>query len=510
MIQNPASSGQGDPSFRLIAAALPLAALAALLGGVLVFGPERMTSAGVGMAVILVGLIATLRFGPQLPLLVLLVAGYLSGYVKLRYGSMLGYVVPEGLCLLLVGYAVFGRAGRSLPLPRNAVTGTILALTAWCVLELLNPEAPLIRSLAGLRSWVLYLWLTFAGYEMLKDARQIRQVCIVMLVMSILTALYGIYQWRQGPVALVGHSDVLNDYARNMRFEDASGHRHFRAFSTYVLPSTYGTNMMIGLLVGFVLITARTCPRWLKGLAIVGSPLMAAGILTSGSRGPLVTLLVAAIVVLLLRRLRGAVPVLAVGIGGLSVAVTLTTAAVISRFASGFDPDLLVNKWMVPLQIGLKVGWEYPFGRGLGYTAGVPSLGAFREAARGFNQFNIDSGVGAAAAELGLFGMLLYLGLVAAVAVVPLRVWRRLPEGQMRDDLLVAVMLGLIFAFTCVIAVPHASLPWSVYLWVLLGMLFKAPQLLVAREATPMVELMELPPRVRSADATEPTPPEPR
>ena len=76
----------------------------------------------------------------------LLVAGYLSGYVKLRYSSWLGYVLPDGLCVLLLVQTVFGRRDRTLPLPRSGLTVAVLLLTGYCAVEILNPAAPLAKS----------------------------------------------------------------------------------------------------------------------------------------------------------------------------------------------------------------------------------------------------------------------------------------------------------------------------------------------------------------------------
>src|SRR5205085_1334894 len=144
-----------------------------------------------------------------------------------------------------------------------------LSLTAICLLELLNPEAPFLRSLAGLRSWILYAWLMFSGYEMLRSPRQIKQIYFLILSLCILTALYGLYQWHQGPAALKGQSEVLDQYAERMNWEEQGTGSVFRAFSTFVQPGTFGYNMSMGLIVTIVLLSMPSAGRPIKALACV-------------------------------------------------------------------------------------------------------------------------------------------------------------------------------------------------------------------------------------------------
>src|SRR5207249_1502671 len=78
---------------------------------------------------------------------------------------------------------------------------------------------------------------------------------------------------------------------------------------------------------------------------------------------------------------------------------------------------------------------------------------------------------------LGFFGLAIFLLFLVQLARRPLQVWRQLPDGALKDLLLAPVTFSLVFALTSVITVISASLPFSIYMWLLLGMVFKAPYL---------------------------------
>src|SRR3954453_14468624 len=81
------------------------------------------------LAAVIVGIgLAVTRLGPQGIALSLLVAGYLSGWLKVWYGSLLGYVMPDALCLLLLATTLFRGRSSGLPLPKNGLTSAVLLL----------------------------------------------------------------------------------------------------------------------------------------------------------------------------------------------------------------------------------------------------------------------------------------------------------------------------------------------------------------------------------------------
>jgi hypothetical protein len=146
------------------------------------------------------------------------------------------------------------------------------------------------------------------------------------------------------------------------------------------------------------------------------------------------------------------------------------------RFSTIFDPQAFFWKWFGPLTTGIKVALLHPFGMGLGYTAGVPQF----IVNRAFDELpttNIDSGYGSAAAELGLLGFGLFLYFAVQVGLSGFRAWRSLYPGLLRDLMLGPALIAITYPMISVIAQPQATLPSSIYLWLLIGMLMKAPLL---------------------------------
>src|SRR5262249_49131766 len=90
---------------------------------------------------------------------------------------------------------------------------------------------------------------------------------------------------------------------------------------------------------------------------------------------------------------------------------------------------------------------------------------------------NIDSGYGSAAAELGFIGLALFLYFAITVAVNSVRAWKRMPVGRLRDLLLGPALIAAAYPIVSVLFQPQAALPGSIYSWLLIGMLMRAPAL---------------------------------
>jgi O-antigen ligase len=159
---------------------------------------------------------------------------------------------------------------------------------------------------------------------------------------------------------------------------------------------------------------------------------------------------------------------------GVAVALVLFIIGpvVTERFSTIFDPQALFWKWFGPLTYGLGVAQQHPFGMGLGYTAGVPRF-ISDPAIRELPSRNIDSGYGAASAELGLMGLGLFVFFALKVGIEGLRAWNGLRAGRLRDLLLGPALFAATYPIVSVIFQPPSG-PSSIYFWLLIGMLMKA------------------------------------
>src|SRR5437870_13535543 len=102
--------------------------------------------------------------------LALLGVGFFIAPMKMLGGGWFAYLLPDFLAagILLIVLGSRSLSGRSL-LPRSRLTGAIVLLTCYLLLEFANPESPVIRSVLGLRSWLLYMFLYFVGVDLIRS-----------------------------------------------------------------------------------------------------------------------------------------------------------------------------------------------------------------------------------------------------------------------------------------------------------------------------------------------------
>jgi hypothetical protein len=421
--------------------------------------------------------------------MLLLVVGFLIGPLKLLGNFWVSYLSPDALAVLIIT-VVFGEriASRKPLLAATPLSIPLLLLAGFCVLQLGNPEAPFIRSMLGLRSWVLYLGFYFVGFYTLRNVRQLEQIYCLILGLGVLTALYGVYQWQAGPESFATWSDYYGQWAR-LTWSARSG-SVFRAFSTFVNPGTFALNMTLIMLLAFSVATGQSIrTRW-RTLASAAFVVMGVAIAVSGSRGPAAYLLIAgAMALLLIPGLSSRLRIVANGammVGVALVLVVVLVGPVISeRFATILDPQTVFWKWFGPLTNGITIAREHPFGMGLGYTAGIPRFTS-NPTIRDLATTNLDSGYGSAAAELGFLGLFVFGFFALKVGIEGFRTWRELSPGRLRDLLLGPALMAITYPMVSVIFQPQAALPNAIYFWLLVGMLMKAPLLQRDLNADPL------------------------
>ena len=123
----------------------------------------------------------------------LLIVGFLLGPLKLLGASWFAYALPDSIAGLVLFLVALERlvAGKPL-LATSRLTLPLLFLGAYCLLEVLNPEAPPVRSLLGLRSWLLYTAFYFVGLYTFRSIQQLEWLYGVLLCLGLATAAYGV------------------------------------------------------------------------------------------------------------------------------------------------------------------------------------------------------------------------------------------------------------------------------------------------------------------------------
>ena len=410
----------------------------------------------------------------------LLIVGFFLGPLKLLGVSWLSYIAADGLAVLIILVVLWERiAGRKPLLAASPLSIPIFLLAGFCVLELFNPEAPFIRSLLGLRSWLLYLCFYFVGFYSLRSVKQVEKLYALLLILGVVTAVYGVYQWQVGPELFASWSDYYGRYAR-LTWLAQSG-EVFRAFSTFVMPGSFGGNMALLMLLAFSIVTSRRFGATVRIALAFAFGVMGVGIAVSGSRGPVALLLLPGAVALgfspgVWRRFSVAFKAALVA-GAAVVGIVFLIGPIVSeRFSTIFDPQAFFWKWFGPFSYGISLARMHPFGMGMGFTAGVPQF-ISNPVIQSLPTENIDSGYGSAAGELGFLGLALFAYFAIKVGIEGLRTWRRLPAGRLRDLLLGPALYAGTYPIVSLVFQPQATLPSSIYFWLLIGMLMKAPAL---------------------------------
>jgi hypothetical protein len=412
--------------------------------------------------------------------LVLIVVGFLGAPLKILGLGWPAYLLPD-LLAVLVMLIVFCRrfdSGLRLFAP-TPMTKPLLLLSGYCILELANPQAPLVRSVVGLRSWLLYLGFYYVGFYSFNSLRQLQRLYGLLLVLGSVTAAYGIYQWFAGPTAFLNWSEYYAQYIR-MRWVNSDGTHVFRAFSTYGTPGIFGGNMAVLAVIGLGIATSRSVSGPVRLLVVAALVLMGTGIAAAGSRAPVVHLVVmTSLVPFVTTRFTTRVgTTLKVAVIAFVAVVLVTMSpiapAVAQRFATLLDPQMFVDVWADRLVLSFQRAVENPIGFGLGYTGGLPAFlkdAAFQNLPTG----SVDSGYASAALELGIFGFVCFVYFCLRIAIEGIRAWRRIPSGPLKDLMLGPALWAGAYPIWSVVLQPHATLPTSIYCWLLLGMLIKAP-----------------------------------
>jgi hypothetical protein len=210
--------------------------------------------------------------------------------------------------------------------------------------------------------------------------------------------------------------------------------------------------------------------------------LMACGIAVSGSRAPLVHLvLMAALIPVVIPHLALKFKttlkcLLIAAVAAVVVARSPIAASVAERYATLLDPEHFVELWLGRVWFGVGRALENPIGVGIGFTAGLPGF-LQSDLLANLPVGSIDSGYAAAGVELGIVGLACFAYFAVSVAAACLRAWRALQPSLLKDLLLGPALWALSYPIWLIVAPPQASLPSSIFFWLLVGMLIKAPQL---------------------------------
>lgn len=381
------------------------------------------------------------------------------------------------------------------------------------IIQMFNPNSPSIYyGLLGFKLYFFYAPLMFVAYAIMQTEEDLRRFLVFNMGLAGIIALLGIVQSIVGldflnPATLAPELETLG---RLTRVSPLTGVLVARPTSVFVSDGRFAAYMVLMFIVGMgtagYLLLRSTRGRTVVFLSIA---LCAVGAVMSGSRGAFVFVAGSSLVVSagvlwgapwkwrtghrLVRAIRRSVTLIALGVLLLVIVYPAAIGARWTFYEETMSPD------SAAYELGTRV-WDYPFenlkdafnkpnwmwGNGIG----TASLGLQYISSRTgipAPQIGVESGYGVLIVEMGLLGLGLWITWTVHVMVAAWKVARTVKETAFFPVAFAIVWFGFILLFVNTFAsiVGYQNYTSNAYLWLLLGILFRLPDLAARAAVSP-------------------------
>lgn len=388
-----------------------------------------------------------------------------------------------------------------------------LLLFVWlAIMQVFNPSAAtLLYGILGVKLFLSYIPLLFVGYALINSETDLRRFFYINAGLVLVIGLLGIAQSVIGPGFLnpARPADEIRALSTLYRVSPITGLISYRPTSVFVSATRYTNFLLISWLLilgftGYLLLRHRAG----RNLAFITIAVVYAGIIMGASRGPFMwsagslIVIAAAFIWGAPRRQREFLRAFRT-IQRAALAVTLALVTLFFIF-----PDALMSRLAIyseTLMPGAKHSelqtrtWDYPVRNFLmafdypewpyGYGIGTSSLGVqyiakiFHEPPTGLG---VESGFGSLVIELGIGGLMLWLLMSFAILFAAWKVVKKL-KGSPLFPISFAIFwyaFLLLLPITFATIVIYEDFVMNAYLWLLLGILFRLPKLVLAPQST--------------------------
>ncbi len=421
--------------------------------------------------------------------------------------------------LVAVVYLSFFLAYRRKEVPsfRPPFLVPVLLFVWFGVMQVFNPASTnLMYGALGLKLFFYYVPLLFVGYAVLNSEAELRRFFFVNMILAAIIVSLGIAQ------AIIGHTflnpETLGEDIRSLstlyRVSPISGLTMYRPNSVFVSTGRFGNFLLVTWLLvfgfsGYLLLRHKRG----RALAFIVLALTVAGLALCSSRGVVLWSSGSAIVGSVafvwgapwrqrevLRVLRSVQRTALSIVLGLVILLATYPEALLSRVAfytetlspSSSASELQNRTWDYPLRNFLGAfGYErWPYGYGIGTT----SLGT-QYVARFFHTkppvTGVESGFGTLVVEMGIGGLVLWFVMSFAILFSAWRVVKKLRGSPWFPLAFVifwyAGLLLLPMTFSGI--QPYEDFVLNAYLWLLLGILFRLPTLVLSAQYAAAAQL---------------------
>lgn len=377
-------------------------------------------------------------------------------------------------------------------------------------IQMFNPGSPhILYGPLGFRVYFLYVPLLFVGYAFLDSEAQLRRFFQVNIVLGLVIVSLGIAQ------AILGHTflnpqtmDVSIESSSNLyRVSPVTGVLIHRPAATFVSHGRYVDFMQIMwlMVLGF---SAYLLLRHRRGrqLAFAALAVTTAGSFLSASRGLFMWTFIDVVVVSAaflwgapwrqkevvrtLRTFQRFALGMILAVAALFLAFPDELGARLELYSETISPssgasDLSRRTWAYPIDNFLGAfdnpRWLY------GYGIGTNSLGT-QYIARFFKAqltgVGVESGFGTLVLELGIGGLFLWIFMASAIVISAWRVVKKLRGSPWFPLGFVVLWYAFVLLFLQMFAGIQAyeDFMMNAYLWLLLGILFRLPNIALSAE----------------------------
>ena len=371
--------------------------------------------------------------------------------------------------------------------------------------QIFNPASSSIwYGLMGVKIFFYYVPLIFIGYALFDSEAELRRFFVVNLSLMCIIASLGIAQSILGPSFLnPGNiAEDIRDLSTLYRVSPITGAMAYRPTSVFVSTGRYADFLMIAWLLalgfgGYVLLRLKQ-GRWRIFLAIA---LIAAGAFLTASRGSFMWAIINAIATSAafvwgapwhqgealrsFRSIQRAVLAIVLGIVLLAVVFPDAFLSRLAIYEETLSPNSATSElghrtWYYPVRnfLGAFEYERWPYGYGIGTTAlggqyiarifGVKPLGV-----------GVESGFGTLVVEMGIGGLILWIVMSAAIVFAGWKVLKKLKGTAWFPLGFVIFWYAFLLFFPATFAgiQGYEDFVLNAYLWLLLGILFRLPDI---------------------------------
>jgi hypothetical protein len=396
-----------------------------------------------------------------------------------------------------------------------------LSLFFWLgVLQVFNQNSPsILYGLLGLKVYFYYFPLVFVGYALIRGDEDLRKLLVVNLALAAVISALGIAQ------AILGNS-FLNPAHLDPNLQDLGDlSKATQGGQIFSLPdSVFVSSGRFGeyLIVAFILAMATAAYLLLytthsRKLAFVAIALVGAATLLSGSRTAVTYVLASALVLTvgflwgapwrwrqahrLIRAIRRSFIVAALGLAAILLLFPNESGTRLTFYSETLLPsssayDLGNRAWDYPIY-NLEGAFDRPHwvvGNGIG-TASLGSQYVAKALGQRPLALSVEEGFGELIVEMGIVAPFLWLLWTGALLYSSWKIVRRL-RGTRLSPIAVGIFWWaflLLVPLTYITLAAYENYITNAYMWLLLGVLFRLPDLLASEQSPPVVPLRHRP-----------------